>query len=120
MSYDETLAFEIIQAVELLKDRKWIGDALNIPLLSLGNQFLTNAKLQVWICFRDGRVSHIYHVPTKRLHSWYLTKEQFARYRITPVVHGFGLTICAHIPWVDLLASHIVRVWWPKEGEKTI
>lgn len=112
LRFDEWLAYEIIQAVELLPQTKVNGDIATVPVNAIGNQFTSSAVLQIWICYDNQSPKHIYKVEKQKLDAFYLTKESFEKYDIKKVTKYYGLTLCAKLPWDDLLQIGVATVVW--------
>jgi hypothetical protein len=104
----DALAFEIVQDMKMLADLTSIDGGYKIPKNCPGNQFTTKAPIQIWICGTLASYT-VYQVTTKELHDFYKKPEIFKRYPIKPIPQGFGLTICALIPWYVLEREKIAK-----------
>jgi len=112
LKFDGMLAYEVIQAAELLPKTKVQGNLAIVPVNAIGNQFTTESKWQVWVCYDDGNPKHIYRVNKRKLDSFYLSKDRFQQYDVKKVVTGYGLTLCTMIPWAHLIEAGVAEIVW--------
>ena len=114
---DNSLAYEIVQALELFREVEFGEHYCRLPIKALGNQFITKAKQQIWICYDGDNPNSIYRVNKIKLDSFYMRPEMFSKYPPRPITAGYGLTLTAHIPWLLLLKYEVARKLWSVQPE---
>lgn len=120
LRYDNSMAYEIIQALELFREAEFNYTYCRLPINALGNQYITKAKEQIWYCETGAKPSSVYKVDKTTLDKFYHISDNFKRFRIHPVEIGYGLTVCVDIPWTTLIMNSVAEQIWNNERQKTL